>query len=256
MNTDYPTHDVPASPEYILEVLRDSHRQQCEFDPEADPTIKLSFESTIAEWREACDLVMWRKLALCLNREFKTDFELEHMRAVLESEKKKTLRDVCALVATKAKRPEIRPFGPRCDSAGAFLTIRSMLAQAGNKAKIKPSTPAAQFFKDYLTVFLTDVSRLEPGALPLVKMHHPFYFGSMIGFVIGLIVLMTSCFTTPGVAIFGVCITAFSYALMWIAAHQRPIKVEFGAIKTFGELAQVIANTRENRMAARHGFEP
>jgi hypothetical protein len=32
MNPPYPTDKVPASAEYVLSVMQDHHRQQCQFD--------------------------------------------------------------------------------------------------------------------------------------------------------------------------------------------------------------------------------
>ena len=47
MRVDYPTVSEPATPEYVLEVLRDQHRQQCEYDPAAE-SAELTLESTVA----------------------------------------------------------------------------------------------------------------------------------------------------------------------------------------------------------------
>jgi hypothetical protein len=61
-----PTLDS-ASPEFVLEVIRDTHRHQCAFDPEADSSATLSFETTVAAWRDACDLVSTDALGAALN---------------------------------------------------------------------------------------------------------------------------------------------------------------------------------------------
>lgn len=52
MTYDRPPIPVPATPEYVLDVIRDAHRQQCEYDPEATPEIELTFDSTVDDWRE------------------------------------------------------------------------------------------------------------------------------------------------------------------------------------------------------------
>lgn len=62
VDVHYPTIDEPATPDYVLAVLRDMHRQQCQHDPEADPSAVLSFDTTVTEWRAACDLLGWRQL--------------------------------------------------------------------------------------------------------------------------------------------------------------------------------------------------
>jgi hypothetical protein len=51
MNDHYPTADEPATPEFVLAVIRDIHRQQCQYDPEAQPDMSLTFDSTVAEWQ-------------------------------------------------------------------------------------------------------------------------------------------------------------------------------------------------------------
>jgi hypothetical protein len=64
MDTDCTVIEEPATAEYVLAVLRDMHRQQCQFDPEAELGISLNFESTVDDWLAACDLLSTRKLAL------------------------------------------------------------------------------------------------------------------------------------------------------------------------------------------------
>jgi len=70
MNTRYPTIEEPATPEYVLAVLQDMHRQQCQYDSDAEPDVVLSFETSIAEWRDACDLLEWRGLGRAHNEVF------------------------------------------------------------------------------------------------------------------------------------------------------------------------------------------
>lgn len=83
----------------FLTVLRSQHRQQCRCDPEADPKMRLTLETTIAQWRTACDLMGWRQLATSLNEYWQTDIPLERWKSVLEPAEKRQLRDVCELLA-------------------------------------------------------------------------------------------------------------------------------------------------------------
>jgi len=48
MDEHYPPILVDATADDILSVVRDMHRQQCTHDPEANPNISLSHDSTIA----------------------------------------------------------------------------------------------------------------------------------------------------------------------------------------------------------------
>ena len=57
MKNSYNIETEPFSPELVLEVIKDSYFQQCQYDPEAEPDIDLTFESTVDDWRNACDLV-------------------------------------------------------------------------------------------------------------------------------------------------------------------------------------------------------
>ncbi|MGD0814751.1 MAG: hypothetical protein ABSA83_14190 [Verrucomicrobiota bacterium] len=248
MNADYPAQEVPATPEYILAVIKDSYRQQCQYDPEVEKGVLLTFESTIQEWRKACDLLDWRQLAKAMNAWFKTDFLDEQWKAVLEPAKEKKLRGVCELLATKAKRLEIKPFGNACVNAGIFLTVRSLLKRAGSHETIKPSTPIAPFFRNYLERFMNEIGRIEPGALPPVRLHNPFYVYSCWAFLLGLGICGIGSFLSPLITIFGVCFTGLAYTAHWIAAKSRPKKVEFGSIETFGDLTLLIAKTRTQRL--------
>lgn len=90
----------------FLTVLRSQHRQQCLCDPEADPKTRLTLETTIAQWRAACDLVGWRQLATSLNEYWQTDIPLECWKAVLEPAEKRQLRDLCELLVSEFSRRE------------------------------------------------------------------------------------------------------------------------------------------------------
>ena len=67
MTYDRPPILMPATAEYVLDVIRDSHRQQSQIDAEADPDVDLTFETTVAEWRDACDLIGWQGLGQALD---------------------------------------------------------------------------------------------------------------------------------------------------------------------------------------------
>ena len=99
MNVSYPTIDEPASPEYVLSVMQDDYRQQCQYDPEAQPDVELTFKTTVAEWRNTCDLVATRELGRAENQLWGIRLADNEWRAVLEPAKERTLADVCELIA-------------------------------------------------------------------------------------------------------------------------------------------------------------
>jgi hypothetical protein len=73
MTTRCSIEHQPATPEYVLAVIVDEHRQQSRWDPEAQPEAVLTMQSSIAQWREACDLLPWRKLGYVLNQSWSID---------------------------------------------------------------------------------------------------------------------------------------------------------------------------------------
>jgi hypothetical protein len=249
VNNTYPVQKMPATPEYILAVMQDNYRQQCQFDPEVEKGVLLTFDSTVQEWREACDLHGWRRLAKAMNDWFKAEFSDAQWKTVLEPAKEKKLRGVCELLATKANRIEIKPFRNQCINAGIFLTIRSLLKNAGVKEVIKPSTPIAPFCRNDVALFLSEIAKIEPGALPPFKIYNRLYDYSLWAFLLGLVICGIGSFLSPLLTIFGVCFTGLAYAVIWKAAKSRPQKVEFGSIKTFRDLTLRIANARKERLA-------
>jgi hypothetical protein len=245
---------VPASPDYVLEALRDSHRHQCSYDPEADPSIELSFGTRVAEWRHACDLVGTKKLAEALNEIWGLTIASSEWEAVLEPAKLRTLRDVCGLIASHAQQTRLLSaghFGASSRSAGAFLAIRSLLVRAGaDPNAIRPSLPIAEVARRFPQVFLGPVSKLAPGRLPTVVIKTPAYTAALVTFglavmgLIGLGVVRWFGFADwcPTVAAALAVVAALGYLGTWIAARAvGPSEVRFGTISTFRDLSEAIA---------------
>lgn len=247
MNEHYSPILIDPTPDDLLLVLRDIHRQQCTHDPEADPEISLSHESTIAQWREACDLLPWARLAEGMNSYWSVTIPTAQWRAVLEPPCERRLRGVCELLASHVKLPRVRPAtlsGSPCAPAGAFLTIRSYLADAGaDVSAVAPSTALHEYTRRYSGVFLGPISQLAPGALPLVKIrtpvYHLFLYGMLIawvGLIIGWCGGWFALARWSGLAI-GIC-----YAGIWtVGRWVLPNKVEFEGLRTFRDLSDVIA---------------
>ncbi len=246
MDAHYPTIDLPATAEYVLAIFRDMHRQQSQYDPEADPDASLSFDSTVAEWRAACDLLGWRELGRAHNQLWDINLPDAEWQAVLKPAHEKRLGGVCEMIARNARRPLVRParlFGCTCSPAGVFLTVRSLLHQAGARAdKITPSTPLAPYTRRYCEVFLGPISRLVPGALPLVRIRKPAYDAAVWGALAGLLFLAVgACSGLHLLTLGGGLLFIVAYVQTWIAAWSRPASVEFGELRTFRDLAVVVA---------------
>ncbi|HEX7425022.1 MAG TPA: hypothetical protein VF311_14210, partial [Terriglobales bacterium] len=150
----------------VLRAIRDSYRFSEQLDPEAEQGYDLTFETTVDEWRAACDLLAAGKLGQALNAWFNVSFSNTDWMATLEPAKKATLEGVCELIASKAQMADIKPFaicGTQCLSAGAFLTIRSALGKEGIPVEgIRPSTSLAPTAYKHLSSFIAAMGRLAP----------------------------------------------------------------------------------------------
>jgi hypothetical protein len=244
MDIHYPTLDEPATAEYVLAVLRDQHRLLCEID-EGDPGVSLSFETTVTEWICAGDLLGTRQLGRALNDGWDLDYSDAEWHRVLEPSNQRQLAGACRLIAAKAARPRIRPallFGCTCGSAGAFLTVRSLLHEAGaNATEVAPSTPLAPFACRYLGVFLGPISRLAPGALPPARIHDPIRNTAACCLLAGIFGMLVGGFS--GLVAFQVGGSLLAAISALVVYWSKPSAVEFGELRTFRDLARLIAES-------------
>ncbi|MGA2496259.1 MAG: hypothetical protein ABSH20_00875 [Tepidisphaeraceae bacterium] len=247
MNEHYPPIYVDATPDDIMAIISDLHRQQCACDWEDYPKIVLTHESSVNDWRQGYDFVGWRALAEATNTWWSVDIPLEHWRGVLEPAKGQKLREVCTLLAQHAKIPRVRAarlLGSECLPAGAFLTIRSYLAAAGaDGGEIAPSTPLAEYTRRYSGVFLAELSRLAPGALPTVKISRPLLHGCSCGFALSWIGITIGCCAGLHVlSAFSAIVAIVAFLGLSIAAwFMRPASVEFAGLRTFRDLSLAVA---------------
>jgi len=250
MVVDYPTIREPATPEYVLAVLRDMHRHVVHFDSDADSRITLTFDTTIDEWQEAMgDVVSWHDLGHWINEQWHINLTDDIWHHVLEPGRTKRLSDLCQIIARYARQPLVRPaqlLGTTCTTAGVFLTVRSILKQAGADAsKITPSTLLEPYTRRYYQQFLSRISPLAPGALPPITIRHTFGANPLWGILIGLVCMVVGMYSSSLshlLTIGGAVVFVLSIALNWYAVRWRlPTSVEFGELKTFRDLAEVIA---------------
>lgn len=249
LTTEKAVATVAASPEFVLDVLRDNHRQQCAFDPEAEPDVQLTFDTTVAEWRNACDLVGAKGLGEALNEIWELTIPPEEWQAVLEPPKSRTLRAVCELISSQAQRTSVLKagyLGASCRSAAVFLTVRSLLIRAGvDAAAVRPSAPIADAAKNHPDAFLGPISRLAPGKLPTVAVRTPIYSAALTMCVVGAVGAFAFAGRYPSVAFASALVAGLGVAGTWIAARfTKPAEVRFGTIVTFRDLATVIAGDK------------
>ncbi len=238
----------PVTPEFVLEVIRDEHRQQCELDPEADPDAILTFKTTVAEWQQACDLIEPEPLGEALNSSWKIELPTSLWKAALTPNDERTLRDVCELIAAHAELgsatvPVIQ--GLESAPAGMFFAVREILEKGGaDVTHIRPSSPLEPFSREPW-LFLGPISRLAPGRLPLATFRQPLYNVALALFVVSALVALV----VGGPALMLVVAT---YLVLWVVARfSIPRRVEFGNLKTFRELCEVLAADSSNSKLTR-----
>lgn len=232
----------------VLNTIRDSYRFAQKLDPEAEPGFDLTFDTTIQDWRAACDLLPARELGHALNSWFDVQFSDPDWIATLEPAKTATLGGVCKLIASEAKMPEIREFpvmGAECLSAGAFLTIRTALASEGVPLEeIRPSTPLEPIALKHLSSLITAVGRIAPGALPIPEVKYKLAFRSTLwlcggGFIMALFADLAS---SPRLAsaslVFG--LIGLMSAVLLGRFGQSLGRVHFLGIRNFRDLTHAI----------------
>ena len=242
---------APATPGYVLAVLRDQHRHVCSHDPAANPNVDLTFDSTVAEWREAVDLLEWRPLAAALDEMWGLNRSEKHWRAVLEPAGERTLRDVCEFIAAGAVRPAVVPVtiaGSACPKAGAFLAVRGLLVECGlppaEARRIGPSTPLAGYTRRFGGELLWRLGRLTPGVLPRVAVDDPVHDAAVTVCVVGWLCLMAGSAWVVRLwplALFGGGLFAVGQLVAWSGSVWPPGAVTFGELRTFRDLAEALA---------------
>lgn len=238
--------------EEVLAVFVIRHRWQSEWDPEADSSAVLTFESTIAEWRDACDLIGWRELGRALGGEFRVDIDQEEWRRVLTPPRQRTLRDVCELLAAHARALRTRPIrvlGQDCPEAGAFFGILRVLQQVGVPcARVHPSTRLAAYTETYTEAFARDVSFLSSGTLPWMEVRHRVCriggWVSICLFLLGWLPLKVGEWQGwPDTACAGAWAIVIGLLGLSAAALPPPKDLVIEGVETFGDLARVLCRT-------------
>ena len=238
-------HLIPMRPEDVLACIRDSYRFAEKLDPESEPGIDLTFESTIDEWRSACDLLGASDLGVALNAWFGVSVDDTEWAAVLEPATQRRLRGVCDVVSQHAaQRPVVRPFpiaGHDCLAAGAFLTLRTALIDAGlPAAEVRPSTALTVVARHDLGDLVRAVGKLAPGVLPVPPFQTTWGMKIVLAsFVIWLLAPILGEGWHAGVA--ALTWLAGMVAVSWNHGSQAPIG-GFGEVRSFGDLARRIAD--------------
>lgn len=238
------------SPEQVLAILVDQHRHVCLVDPEVFPDAILTFDTTIAEWRFACDLVGWERLSLVLNEEWGMILRKDEWNTILEPANQRTLRTLCEVIAKHGKI-EVMPsksfLGGQCPSNRAFRAVRTLLLSLGvHREDIHLDTPVAPLLNQYRYKLLGPCIKLAPGALPTLE--HVGRAHRIVQYVSAILLLAGIVFGLFGSRFAVLCCGLFVILIVVGTFPMFQGRIELPGVNTLGDLAERlgIAGTRNS----------
>lgn len=156
------------SPDEILQILNDFYNCQSVFDPEVDPGETLTFDTTISEWINICDLLEPKALAKYYHDSFQLNSPPADLELIL-AQGENNLRSFCNYLAEHAIKKSISPIiimGQPCMTASIFKTLTGNLQARGVEVKnIRPSSKIAPLFRKHGPALMVEVNKLVPGSL-------------------------------------------------------------------------------------------
>ncbi len=229
----------------VYEMLEDRVRHQMGHEYVA--AYPLHGGTSVLEWQLDSGLPRMPEMVGALNADWCMDTSAAEWQRLLEPDNERTLDSVCEFIAERARVPAVEPitvFGKSCRLAGAFLTIRSLLKQAGaDVSSLRPSTPIARLARQYPDVFTDRISSLAPHMLPTVRRLERGGL-SLLSLITGLMLFVAACCVPSLTQLVWSC----SCPLIAIGAigaaatlNAGPLSMTFGQIRTFRDLSITIA---------------
>ncbi len=222
---------VPATPEYVLDVLLTQTRQgYCRHATTPPETAGVTLDSPLKTLLEVCGFDCYDELLFCLLDWF--DFRKSARSEALFSAQVETTRDFCESIAARAMMPNIRLVsfcGKTCLPASVFLAIRSLLAAEGaDVSKIAPSTALHEYTRAFPETLLISMKRFVrdiwgiPVLLALIySVAHQNAYADLVAWAIIIYVFL-------------ILITVKD-------ENALPVRIGFGELQTFRDLAELIA---------------
>lgn len=234
---------IKYHPTEILEIIQANYRQQQQVDTVVLKGQEFTFETTIFDWRDVCDLVDTRELWKYLNFYFRIDVDRETWMTILEPEDKKTLGDLCSFLANVAQKDIIKPvklFGNNCGTAAVFKSLLERLKNRGiDVSGIRPSSQLEPLVKRYGGILIEEINQLDPVALPPMdfKTNWVYKWGlrSFMSFIFFTIVLI---YIESNWAWLTVAICLIGYGMTWLGARMKPKQASFKDIYTIADLVR------------------
>ncbi len=234
------------TPTEILAIFQANYLQQQELDPEVDPGEELTFDTTVAEWINICDLFEPRQLGEYFNYFFELNISIENWSSILLPGNIRSLKELCDFIALNAIKPLIKPvklFGSECESAAIFRYLIERFKEKGIEVKdIKTSSLLEPFAKTNLGILIEEVNKVNSSTLPPVvyKSNYLYHFGGIFFAVVFLLIITSIWFSNlVWVALSSICIGVLC---CWIGSKYKPSQASFNEIVTFRDLITKIQN--------------
>lgn len=232
-------------PDEILQIIRANYIQQQQYDDIALKNQDLTFDTTISDWRDFCDLVPTTELWQYLNYYFHLEVDGQSWMEVLEPDDKKTLGDLCKFVADRAEKQIIEPIkimGGYCTTAAIFKSLKKRLKDRGmDVSDIRPSSQLEPLVKKYRSVLIEEVNQFDPSVLP------PIDYKTNWVYLWGLRLMLSFVFVTAFLAYrksnwgwlaSGICL--IGYGMTWLGAWLKPKQASFRNLHTVADLVRKI----------------
>ncbi|EDL59001.1 hypothetical protein [Gimesia maris] len=240
--------EVPATPDYVLEVLLDQSRQYWSKNSliSEEEEIPVTLDSPLETLFEACQLYDLGFICI-FTKDWLGLSESDWTQAV-SGPQMHTVREFCERIAARMTMPVIYLesfIGRTCRPASAFLAIRSLLQEAGvDVTEVAPSTSLSEMTRRQLDLFLGPIAKLAPGVLPTVQVKRPVWDTNWIG-TAAILYFLILCPLSVGYGTAAYLLCMFVLACLLIAAYgtkgRDPVRVQFGNLRTFRDLSELIA---------------
>jgi hypothetical protein len=237
-------------PTEILQIIHANYRQQQQYDDIVLKDQEFTFDTTIADWQDICDLVGTSELWNYLNYYFRLNLDKQSWMTVLEPEDTKTLGNLCNFISSHADKEMIKPiklFGSNCETAAIFKSLTAKLKDRGvDISDIRPSSQLEPLVKKYKSILIEEINQIDPTVL------QPVNYKTNWVYKWGLRTFMTLLFVTFFLAYKeskwawltgGICLVG--YIMIWIGARLNPKQASFTDIHTVADLVRRI-NTAPN----------
>ncbi len=235
----------------ILEIIKANYRQQQQYDDVVLKNYELSFDTTILEWRDICDLVDTTELSKYLNFYFRVTINQKIWMTHLEPEHAKTLGDLCHFISSHAHKAIIQPIkllGNTCETAAIFKTFSDKLRDRGMDVKsLRPSSKFETLVHKYRNVIIEEINLLHPNVLPrmVYKTNWVYKWGLRL-FCIFILTTFFLLFIQSRWAWGTGAVSLVGYLMTGVGANLKAKQASFEGIDTIADLIRLIKSTRKS----------